>query len=75
MMTITIHNVGQDATGHTYTVEVSVNGRRIDQIVVKGHDRADGWPRLLEQIAAAKRERDAVEAYQKMLDWIARGDK
>ena len=75
MMTITLHNVGSDATGHTYTVEVSVNGRRIDQLVVKGHNRADGWPRLLEQVAAEKRERDAVEAYQRMVDWIARDDK
>jgi 6-pyruvoyl-tetrahydropterin synthase len=74
-MTVTIHNVCQDATGHTYMIEVSVNGVRIDQLVVKGHDRADGWPRLLEQIAAAKRERDAVEAYQRMIDWIAKDDK
>ena len=70
MMTITLHNVGQDATGHTYTVEVSVNGRRIDQLVVKGHNRADGWARLLEQVAAAKREMDAVEQYDKMRDWV-----
>ena len=75
MMTITLHNVGQDATGHTYTVEVYVNGRRIDQLVVKGHNRADGWARLLEQVAAAKRERDAVDQYQRMLDWIKESEK
>ena len=75
MMTITLHNVGSDVTGHTYTVEVSVNGRRIDQLVVKGHNRADGWARLLEQVAQAKRERDAVDQYQRMLDWIKESEK
>ena len=75
MMTITLHNVGQDATGHTYTVEVCVNGRRIDQLVVKGHNRADGWARLLEQVAPAIRDRVAVDQYQRMLDWIKESEK
>ena len=75
MMTITLHNVGSDATGHTYMVEISVNGHRIDQLVVKGHNRAEGWPRLLEQVAQAKRERDAVEQYQRMVDWIKENEK
>ena len=75
MITITAQNVGQDATGHTYKVDVYINGRRIDQLIVKGHDRAEGWPRLLEQIAQAKRTRDAVEQCQMMIDWIAKDDK
>ena len=68
MITITAQNVGQDATGHTYKVEVYINGRRIDQLVVKGHNRADGWARLLEQVAQAKRDRDALE-------WIKESEK
>ena len=68
MITITAQNVGKDATGHTYRVEVCINGRRIDQLIVTGHDRAEGWPRLLEQVAQAKRERDALE-------WIKESEK
>ena len=72
MMTITIQNVGEDTPGlFTYRVEVSVNGRRIDQLIVKGHDRADGWPRLLEQIAEAKRERRLIEMVQ-MIDGVGK---
>ena len=52
-----------------------MDGRRIDQLVVKGHNRADGWARLLEQVAQAKRERDAVEQYQRMVDWIKENEK
>ena len=72
MMTITIQNVGEDTPGlFTYRVEVLVNGRRIDQLIVKGHDRADGWPRLLEQIAEAKRERRLIEMVQ-MIDEVGK---
>lgn len=75
MLTLHIQNVGEDATGHTYRVEVLVNGRRIDMLIVKGHDRADGWAWLLVQIAIAKFVRDAVEAQMKMVEWIREDGK
>lgn len=57
MLTIRVHN---DDTGTeesaNYNVRVSVNGKPIWQGRVTGHDRKEGWPELLRQIATAAEE-------------------
>jgi hypothetical protein len=52
MLILLIHNDGTGANNNAnYDVEVRVNERLIWQGRVEGHNRDDGWPMLLRQLA------------------------
>ncbi len=59
MLTITFHNITPkgkpsetEATLADYDWTVRVNSQRIAYGTLKGHDRSQGWPALLAQLAA-----------------------
>lgn len=57
MLIVLVHNdgTGTDASAN-YTYEVRVNSEVVEKGRITGHDRSDGWPALLLDIAAGKTE-------------------
>lgn len=64
MLIVRIHNdgTGTDASAN-YTYEVLVNNEVVESGRVIGHDRSDGWPALLLDIAAGKVDKNIVSEY------------
>ena len=52
MLIVTLHNDGTGSDSSSdYTIQVHVNQRCIWRGQVHGHNRQDGWPKLLSMLA------------------------
>lgn len=59
MLIVYIHNDGTGTNkSANYTYQVCVNDVVIDVGEVKGHDRNEGWRKLLEEVAKAENATD-----------------
>lgn len=58
---VTLRNISDLAKVSDYHYETSVNGRCIEQGIVRGHHRADGWDGLMLLLGS---EREVKERYK-----------